>query len=124
MGPTRLPSNTGVVADIIDLPTGEGVTLPTNKGKEADIIDLPSGEGMGADSFAVSTTTDLCYFDVGADTFELSSDKELGADTFGVATTLLPRDLGATFGGGSSCRAAIHCRSCSHARSATHSRIK
>ena len=48
-----LPSNKGVLADIIDLPSGEGVMLPTNKGKEADIIDLPSGEGMGSDSIVV-----------------------------------------------------------------------
>ena len=96
-----------MVADIIDLPSGEGVMLPTNKGKEADIIDLPSGEGMGADSIVVSSTTVLSSFEVGAGTFELSSDKELGADTFNVATTLLLRDLGATSGGGSSCMVAI-----------------
>ena len=102
-----LPTNKGEEADIIDLPSGEGVTLPTNKGKEADKIDLPSGEGMGADSFVVSTTTVLGSFDVGAGTFELPSGKELGADTFNVATTLLPRDLGATSGGGSSCWVAI-----------------
>ena len=44
---------------------------------------------------------------MGADTFELPSGEELGADTFNVATTLLPPDIGATFGGGSSCREAI-----------------
>ena len=105
-----LPSNKGKEADrfdIIELPSGEGVVLPSNKGKEADRIDLPTGKGTEANSFVVSTTTVLCSFEVGADTFELPSGKELGADTFGVATTLLPRDLGSTNGGGSSCRVAI-----------------
>ena len=79
----------------VELPTGVSVSLPSNKWVVADII---SGEGMGADTIVVSSTTVLSSFEVRVE-----------------VRALLLRELGATFGGGSSCMVAIEAVSM-HAR--------